>query len=83
MNEVMAGALRGIGKPIVPTVTTFAFMCAFRFVWVWFIFPLCPDNLTFLYLVWPVGWTLAIVVHLIVYFPAMSKLQKKAIEVKQ
>ncbi len=81
MNEVMAGALRGIGKPMVPTVTTLVFMCALRFVWVWFIFPLCP-NLTFLYLVWPVGWTLSIIVHLIVYFPTMSKLQKNAVEVK-
>lgn len=76
INEVLAGALRGVGKPIVPTVTAMIFLCALRFIWVWFVFPYCPDNLTYLYLVWPIGWTLSIVVHLIIYIPTMKKLEK-------
>lgn len=77
INEVMSGALRGLGKPIVPTIATFVFMCLLRFFWVYVIFPLNPTNLTFLYLVWPVGWVLSIILLLAVYFPTMSKLQKK------
>lgn len=77
INEVMCATLRGMGKPIVPTVATFLFMFAFRFVWVYFIYPLCP-NFTFLYLVWPVGWVLCIITMLIFYFPTVASLKKKA-----
>ncbi len=76
INEVMGGILKGLGKPIVPTVATLVFMCLIRFLWVWFIFPLFP-NLTFLYLIWPIGWVLSIITQLFAYFPAISKLQKK------
>ena len=75
INEVMSGALRGMGKPIIPTVTTFLFMCILRVVWVKFVFPLCK-TLTFLYLVWPIGWILCIIVALFVFFPTLSKLKK-------
>lgn len=75
INEVMSGALRGMGKPIIPTISTLVFMCALRIFWVRFVFPLCP-TLTFLYLVWPIGWILCIVTALFVFFPTLSKLQK-------
>lgn len=76
INEVMGGVLKGMGKPILPTITTLVFMCLIRFPWVYFVFPLCP-NLTFLYLIWPIGWILSIVTLLIAYFPAISKLEKQ------
>ncbi len=75
INEVLSGSLRGMGKPIIPTITTLIFMCVLRIVWVRFVFPVCP-TLTFLYLVWPIGWILCIAVALSVFFPAISKLQK-------
>ncbi len=75
INEVLGGVLRGMGKPIVPTIATLVFMCLLRFVWVYAIFP-CYPNLTFLYAVWPIGWILSIISLLIIYFPAISKLQK-------
>lgn len=77
INEVMGGVLRGMGKPIIPTISTMIFMCAIRFVWVYGIYPFCPNNLTFLYLIWPIGWILSIITLLIAFFPAMAKLQKK------
>ena len=72
INEIMCGALRGMGKPLPPTVCTFLYMCVLRFVWVYLIFPLYP-NMTFLYLVWPVGWSLAILTELFFYFPTLKK----------
>ncbi len=75
INEVMAGTLRGMGKPMIPTVAALMFMCVLRFFWVYFVFPLC-QTLTFLYLVWPIGWILCIITALVVYFPTLSKLQK-------
>ena len=77
INEIMGDVLKGMGKPILPTVATMIYMCAFRFVWVYLIYPLLPQNLTFLYLVWPTGWILSIITLLITYFPAISKLQKQ------
>lgn len=78
INEVMSGAMRGLGKPVVPTISTLVFMCLLRFVWVYVIFPLVPNaDLSFLYLVWPIGWVCSIVLLLAVYFPTISKLQKK------
>jgi len=75
INEVMCATMRGLGRPIVPTVATMLFMCLFRFVWVYCIYPLCP-NFTFLYLVWPVGWICCITTMLCYYFPTMKKLEK-------
>ena len=60
INEILGGALRGMGKPMLPVVATLVFMCGIRFVWVYGVFPYFPDNITFLYLIWPIGWILSI-----------------------
>ena len=77
INEIFGAALRGMGKPLVPTIATLIFMCAIRFLWVYVVFPLIP-NLTFLYLIWPIGWVLSITTQLIVFFPTAKKLKKTA-----
>ena len=74
INEIFGAALRGMGKPIPATVCTMVYMCLFRFVWVYGIYPLLPHNLTFLYLVWPIGWIASIICALVVYFPTKRKL---------
>lgn len=78
IDEIMGGVLKGMGKPIVPAVATFVYMCLFRFVWVYGIFPLHP-NLTFLYLVWPIGWILSIITLLVAYIPTIKEFEKKGI----
>ncbi len=76
INEVLGGTLRGLGKPIVPTISTLIYMCIIRFPWVYFIFPLYP-SLTFLYLIWPIGWILSTITQLFICFPEISKLKKR------
>ncbi len=76
INEIMGAALRGMGRPMVATVSTLIFMCAIRFVWVYAVFPLYR-NLTFLYLIWPIGWILSIITLLCFYFPTLKSLGKK------
>ena len=73
INEIFCAALRGMGKPLVPTVSVLLFMCLIRFPWVWFVYPLLP-NLTFLYLIWPIGWVLSISLQLCFYVPTVKKL---------
>lgn len=76
INDIFGGALRGMGRPIVSTVATLVFMCAIRFVWVYAIFPLY-ENLTFLYLIWPIGWVLSIVTLLFFYFPTVNRYRER------
>ena len=76
INEIIGASLRGMGRPMLATVCTMLFMCALRFVWVYLVFPLLP-NLTFLYLVWPLGWILSLATLLIYYFPTVKELKKK------
>ncbi len=77
INELLGGVMKGMGKPIAPAMTSLVFMCLIRFVWVYVIFPLVPNNLTFLYLIWPIGWVLSITTLFIVYRITMSRLQRK------
>ena len=78
INEIIGAALRSMGKPLSATVSTMVWMCAFRFVWVYLVYPLCPQSLTYLYLVWPLGWTMSIVSLLFVLIPTVKKLKAKA-----
>lgn len=78
INEIMGGVHKGMGKPMLPTIATLIFMCLIRFPWVWFVFPLFsgPNTLTYLYLIWPIGWILSIITLVIGYFPAMKKIKR-------
>ena len=77
INEIFGGVLRGMGKPNAPTIATLLYMCAFRFVWIYSIFPLIP-NLTFLYTVWPIGWILSIINLVVIYVITMKKWRKNS-----
>jgi len=78
INESIGASMRGMKRPIVVMVSTMIYMCALRFVWVFLIFdPIrdtLSDPLTFLYLVWPIGWILSIATLLCFFFPTVKKL---------
>ena len=82
INEIMGASLKGMGKPMVPAVSTLVFMCLIRFVWVYGAFPLWQAfgvdsfDLTFLYLIWPIGWTLSILTLLCFYIPTAKRLER-------
>lgn len=75
INEIMGATLKAMGKPIVPTISTLIYLCLIRFPWVYVIFPLCP-TLTFLYLIWPLGWILSSATQFIYYLITMPKLER-------
>ena len=81
INEILGASMRGMKRPLVAMICTMLYMCALRFVWVFLIFKplikngyLANDPLTFLYLVWPVGWILSILTLLCFFFPTVKKL---------
>ena len=78
-NEILGSALRGMGRSNLAMVTALIYMCAFRFLWVYAIFPFCP-NLTFLYLVWPVSWVLSIFTLLPFLFSTVKKLRSAELQ---
>jgi Na+-driven multidrug efflux pump len=77
INEIFGCALRGMKRPNAAAVAALFFTCILRFIWVYLIFPLMP-NLTFLYLVWPVGWILSILALICVYIPTVKQLTREA-----
>ena len=83
INEIMGATLRGMSNPIVPTISTFLFMCVLRFVWVYVFYPFFKGNLTFLYLVWPVGWILSISLLMVAFIFTLKGLKKKIEQEKQ
>lgn len=78
INEIFCASLRGLGKSILPTICATIYLCLIRFVWVYVFFPLCP-NLTFLYLIWPIGWTLSIFTLFIPLFKSFNKAKQKTL----
>ena len=76
INEILGVALKGMKRPIVPMVCTMIFMCAIRFPWVYLVFPLLK-NLTFLYLIWPIGWVSSAIVLCFFFFPTVKKLKRQ------
>ena len=76
INEVVGGALKGMGRPISPMIANLIYLCGLRFIWVYAIFPLVP-NLTFLYLVWPISWACSIVTLLPFLSHALRSLGRK------
>ena len=78
INEIFCAGLRGLGRSILPTIATFVFLFLLRFFWVYVLFPLVP-NFTFLYLVWPVGWTLSIFTLFIPLFKSFNKAKQKTL----
>jgi putative MATE family efflux protein len=77
INDLLTAAMRSMGKPITATVCGFIFLCVLRFVWVYFIFPLLP-TLTFLYLVWPIGWALSIIVLTLFVLHRIKQLKRES-----
>ena len=77
INEILGAALRGLKRPLIPMISTMITMCALRFAWVFLVFnPLrdkLSDPLTFLYLVWPIGWTISITALLFFLVPTLKK----------
>jgi putative MATE family efflux protein len=78
VQDVFGATLRGMGKPIIPTITSLIFLCGIRFPWVFLIFPLYP-NLTFLYLIWPIGWVSSIITLFVAFTISFKKFKRSCI----
>ncbi|MBO7273506.1 MAG: MATE family efflux transporter [Clostridia bacterium] len=62
--DVGSYTMRGFGKSLVPTLISLIGACALRIVWIYAVFyPFYPDNLTVLYLSYPITWIITAVAY--------------------
>ena len=62
MMDVMVGALRGIGRSVMPMLVTLTGVCAFRVVWIFTVFA-AYRSLEVLYISYPISWAVTFLVH--------------------
>lgn len=78
MMDVMVGALRGLGYSVMPMIVSLLGACAFRIVWIAFLFTIEQFHTIWtIYYTYPISWTLTVSVHIICFLIVRSKLKKK------
>ncbi len=77
LMDVACGILRGMGRAIQPMIVSLLGSCVFRIVWVATVCPLYPDDITVLYISYPISWILTAGVHYIFCIYFYKKLIKR------
>lgn len=75
ISQIFCEGLRVMKKPVVPTIYSFLFYFALRLVYIYLVFPMLREynNLSLLYLAWPISWISAIIFLLSFYLPTAKK----------
>lgn len=76
--DVMVGILRGIGYSILPMLVSIIGVCGFRIAWIYAVFYNITDfvkltDLNYLYMSYPISWTITFLIQLISYFITSRK----------
>ena len=79
MMDVSCGALRGLGKGMVPMAVSLLGACAFRILWVYTVFAANP-TLPTLYISYPVSWVITWAAHTGCYLLIRRNMERKHLE---
>ena len=63
---ILSNVIRGYGKSVPPMIITLIFVCGFRIIWIYGLFPMFRFY-EFVILAWPVSWILAVPVLYLYY----------------
>ncbi len=63
LMEVGCGAVRGMGRAILPMMVSLTGSCLLRIVWIFTICPFFPGNIYVLYLCYPITWLVTSAAH--------------------
>ena len=74
--EVTSGFLRGIGRSIGPMLCSVVGAGVLRAVWAFFVFPLLPKTALALFAVYPISWTLVMVLNVCIILYATLRIKK-------
>lgn len=79
LMDVMAGALKGLGYSLSPMIVSVVCICGIRIVWRYVAFPIETfNNLTGIYLSYPISWTIAFICYAVLYIIARHKMKMRA-----
>ena len=78
MMDVMVGVLRGIGYSILPMIVSLIGACGLRIIWIFTLFQTEPFHKpTFLYVTYPVSWSVTFIMHMICFIIVWRKITGK------
>ena len=69
---ILGGALRGMGKSMVPTTINLVCICFLRIMWIWFVWPICPV-LEMVYYSYPFTWIMSGIAMTVAYLLVRRK----------
>lgn len=79
LQDVLTGALRGIGASFTSMILTVLGICGVRVLWIYTVFQIPRfHNQTMLYVSYPLSWLVTLVVQLAAFLIVFGRLQKKA-----
>ena len=73
ISEITLGCTRGMGRSTVPSILNFLGICVPRIIWIFCVFPLNRD-ITFLYLCYPISWTISAILQIGYYLHIRKRL---------
>ena len=78
MIDVMVGALRGLGYAILPMIVSLVGACGLRLLWIFTFFRLPVfHEPRYLYVTYPVSWTVTFLTHVICYIIVKRKFDRQ------
>lgn len=81
MMDVMVGAVRGLGYAIMPMIVTIIGVCFVRLFWIFTFFQMPRFHATkYLYLTYPVTWSITFIAHTICFIIVKKKFDKRMLE---
>ncbi len=75
LMDVMTGTLRGLGRSVVPMIVTVVGVCVARIIWIYTVFAV-HRTLEWLFVSYPISWTMTFAVELLAFFIVKKKLFK-------
>ena len=75
--EVLVGSIRGMGVSLVPMIVSLVGICVFRIVWIETVFAAFHDNITVLFISYPITWTITAAAHFVTYLVVKKRLAER------
>ena len=76
LMEVLAAALRGVGRSVTPMITSILGVCGVRILWIYTAFA-AERDLTMLYLSYPVSWLFTVIAHFVCWIVVKKRVNRQ------
>ena len=82
LMDMLVGALRGMGKSVVPMIVSLMGACVFRVVWVLTVFQADPRP-EVLYVSYPISWLITCIAHFVCYLFVYKNLKPRLLKERE